>query len=112
MTKIKFILKNGEEKTVEAQNGLSLMEVAIQNNIEGIEGTCGGGLACATCHAYVHPDFKDKTMPEDGEISEDEEDMLDLAFDIRDSSRLCCQIIVSDDLDGITLGLPGADTDY
>ncbi|MEM7618477.1 MAG: 2Fe-2S iron-sulfur cluster-binding protein [Pseudomonadota bacterium] len=112
MTQIKFILKNGEEKTVDAPNGLSIMEVAIQNNIEGIEGTCGGGLACATCHAYVHPDFKDKTMPEDGEISEDEEDMLDLAFDVRDSSRLCCQIIVDDELEGLTLGLPGADIDY
>ena len=112
MAQVKFILKNGEERIVDAQNGLSLMEVAIQNNIEGIEGTCGGGLACATCHAYIHPDFKDKTIPEDGEISEDEEDMLDLAFDIRDSSRLCCQIIVNEDLDGITLGLPGADTDY
>ncbi len=112
MTQIKFILKNGTEKTVEAQNGLSLMEVAIQNEIEGIEGTCGGGLACATCHAYVHPNYTDKTVPEDGEISEDEEDMLDLAFDVRDSSRLCCQIIVDDELDGITLALPGADVDF
>lgn len=112
MTQIKFILKNGTEKTVEAQNGLSLMEVAIQNEIEGIEGTCGGGLACATCHAYVHPDYAQTTMPEDGEISEDEEDMLDLAFDVRDTSRLCCQIIVDDKLDGITLALPGANTDF
>ena len=112
MTQIKFILKDGTEKAVDAQNGLSLMEVAIQNEIEGIEGTCGGGLACATCHAYIHPDYTQITMPEDGEISEDEEDMLDLAFDVRDSSRLCCQIIVDDALEGITLALPGADVDY
>ena len=112
MTQITFILKDGTEQTVEAQNGLSLMEVAVQNKIEGIEGTCGGGLACATCHAYVHPDFKDKTMPDDGEISEDEEDMLDLAFDVRDSSRLCCQIIVDDELNDITLGLPGTDVNW
>lgn len=111
MAEIKFILKNGEEKIVEAQDGLSLMEVALQNEIEGIEGTCGGGLACATCHAYIHPDYKQKTLP-DEEISEDEEDMLDLAFDVRDSSRLCCQIIVDEDLDGLTLGLPGSDVDW
>lgn len=112
MPEIKFILKDGSEKTVDAKSGLSMMEVAVQNDIEAIEGTCGGGLACATCHLYVHPDFKEKTMPEDGEISEEEEDMLDLAFDVRDSSRLCCQIIVEDDLDGMTVATPGAPTDW
>ena len=112
MTKINFTLKDGSTKQVEADNGLSLMEVAVKEGIEAIEGTCGGGLACATCHLYVHPDFKDTTMPEDGEVSEDEEDMLDLAFDVRDTSRLCCQIIVDDALDGLTVAVPGTDIDW
>lgn len=112
MAKITFLLKDGSEKQVDAANGLSLMEVAVQEGIDAIEGTCGGGLACATCHLYVHPEFKEPTMPEDGEISEDEEDMLDLAFDVRDSSRLCCQIIVSDELEGLTVAVPGTKTDW
>lgn len=112
MPQITFLQKDGSKKTVDAQNGLSLMEVAIANDIDAIEGTCGGGLACATCHLYVHPDFSDKTMPEDGELSEDEEDMLDMAFDVRDTSRLCCQIIVRDDLDGLIVATPGTKTDW
>ena len=112
MPKIKFTLKDGSEKIVDAPLGLSLMEVAVKEGIEAIEGTCGGGLACATCHLYVHPDFKDTTMPEDGEISEDEEDMLDLAFDVRDASRLCCQIIVDEALDNMEVAVPGADVDW
>ena len=112
MPQITFLLKDGSEKIVDAPLGLSLMEVAVKEGIEAIEGTCGGGLACATCHLYVHPDFKDTTMPEDGEISEDEEDMLDLAFDVRDSSRLCCQIIVTDELDGMVVAVPGTDVKW
>ena len=112
MPTITFIHTDGTEKQVDAPLGLSLMEVAVKENIEAIEGACGGGLACATCHLYVHPDFKTQTMPEDGEISEDEEDMLDLAFDIRESSRLCCQIIVTEDLDGLKVALPGSDVDW
>lgn len=109
---INFIFKDGSEKQVDAALGLSLMEVAVKENIEAIEGACGGGLACATCHLYVHPDFKEKTMPEDGEVSEDEEDMLDLAFDVRETSRLCCQIIVTEELDGLTVALPGASINW
>jgi len=112
MTKITFTLKDGTKKEIDAPNGLSLMEVAVKEGIEAIEGTCGGGLACATCHLYVQPEFKDKTMPEDGEISEDEEDMLDLAFDIRPESRLCCQIIVNDELEGLNVVVPGAESDW
>ena len=112
MPNIHFIFKDGSQKTVKAPLGLSLMEVAVKEGFDPIEGTCGGGLACATCHLYVHPDFKDKTMPEDSEISEDEEDMLDLAFDIRDSSRLCCQIIVSEELEGLTVAMPGTKIDW
>ena len=112
MTTITFKLKDGSEKVIDAPNGLSLMEVAVHNNIEAIEGTCGGGLSCATCHLYIEPKFFEQTLPEEGEISEDEEDMLDLAFDIRDTSRLCCQIIVSDELEGLTVAVPGTDTDW
>ena len=112
MPSITFLLKDGSQKQVDAALGLSLMEVAVKEGIEAIEGACGGGLACATCHLYVHPDFKDKTMPEDGDISEDEEDMLDLAFDIRNSSRLCCQIIVTEELEGLTIAMPGTAIDW
>jgi len=112
MPKINLIHKDGTAQEIDAPLGLSLMEVCVKEKINAIEGACGGGLACATCHLYVHPDFSDKTMPEDGEISEDEEDMLDLAFDVRDTSRLCCQIIVTEEIDGISLALPGADVDW
>ena len=112
MVQIHFTLKDGSIKTVDAAVGLSLMEVAVKEGIEAIEGTCGGGLACATCHLYIEPDFKEKTLPDDGEISEDEEDMLDLAFNVRDESRLCCQIIVEEDLNGMRVAVPGAQTDW
>jgi len=112
MPNITFILKDGTKKEIDAPLGLSLMEVAVKEGIEAIEGACGGGLACATCHLYVDPVFKDQTRPEDGEVSEDEEDMLDLAFDVRESSRLCCQIIVTEDLEGLTVAMPGASIDW
>ncbi len=112
MVQINFILKDGSQKQIDAPLGLSLMEIAVKEGIDAIEGACGGGLACATCHLYVHPDFKNQTMPEDGEISEDEEDMLDLAFDIRETSRLCCQIIVTEDMEGLTVAMPGSTTDW
>jgi len=112
MPEITFILSDGTEKEVDAENGMTVMEVAVKNNIESVEGACGGSLACATCHLYVHPDWWNKALPEDEEISEDEEDMLDLAFDIRDCSRLTCQIEISDDLDGLVLAVPGADVEW
>ena len=111
MPKMTFIMTDGEAREVEAPKGLSVMEIAQKHKIDAIEGTCGGSLSCATCHAYVHPDWQDKTLPEDG-ISEEEEDMLDLAFDVRGSSRLSCQIRMSDDLDGLVVALPGAPTDW
>ena len=107
-----FLFRDGTEKTVDAPLGLSIMEIALKNNIDPIEGACGGSLACATCHAYIHPHFWEKCLPEDGEVSEDEEDMLDLAFDLKKASRLTCQIIMRDDLDGMTIALPGAQVDW
>lgn len=111
MPKITFIYKDGSEKIVDAPVGLSLMEVSLKNNIEQIEGACGGSLACATCHLYVHPDWWDKCLPDD-EKSDDEEDMLDLGFDVRKHSRLSCQIMVTEELDGLVVALPGAKTGW
>jgi 2Fe-2S ferredoxin len=111
MPQITFILKDGNEKVVDAPLGLSVMEVALKNNIDAIEGACGGSLACATCHLYVHPDWWDKCLP-DGEKSDDEEDMLDLGFDLRKNSRLSCQIMVTDELDGLVVAMPGTKTDW
>jgi 2Fe-2S ferredoxin len=102
MTKINFIDKDGNKIEVEAKNGLSLLEVAHQNNID-LEGACEGSLACSTCHIIVEEkEFYDKLE----EATEEEEDMLDLAFGLTHTSRLGCQIIVSDELEGLTVRLP------
>jgi 2Fe-2S ferredoxin len=103
-----FIFADGTSRKVEAPAGMSVMEIAQKNDIEEIEGACGGCMACATCHVYIHPDWWDRCLP-DGEVSDEEEDMLDLAFDVRDNSRLGCQIFMSDELDGLVVALPGAD---
>ncbi len=103
MPKITFIEKNGQPREVDAPNGLSVMEVSHKHGID-IEGACGGCLACATCHVVVHPDWYDK-LPEKQEA---EEDMLDLAFDLKKTSRLCCQLLMNDELDGLVVALPGA----
>ncbi len=108
MPKVTFIFPGGERREVDAPAGLSLMEIAQKNDIEQIEGACGGSMACATCHLYVHPEWRNKCLPE-GKRSDEEEDMLDLAFDVRDSSRLGCQIMMSEALDGLVVALPGAD---
>ncbi len=112
MPKITFIQTDLSEKTIDAPAGLSVMEVAVKHAMDKIEGACGGSLACATCHVYVHPDWWDKVMPEDGEISDEENDMLDLAFHLTKKSRLSCQIIVKDELDGLVVALPGAKVDW
>ncbi len=101
MTKIIFIDGNGEEKEVEAQNGLSLLEVAHNNEID-LEGACEGSLACSTCHVIVEKKFFEN-LPEP---SEEEEDMLDLAWGLTHTSRLGCQIIIDDKLDGMTVKIP------
>ena len=102
MTKITYITHEDQKQTVEVQNGLSVMEGAVQNDIPGIDADCGGGMACATCHVYVNENWFDKITPkEDGE-----EDMLDMAFEPKKNSRLSCQIIVSDELDGLIVNIP------
>ena len=101
MTKITFIDGSGEEKTVDAQNGLSLLEVAHNNEI-ALEGACEGSLACSTCHVIVEKKFFEE-LPEP---SEEEEDMLDLAWGLTHTSRLGCQIIIDDTLDGMVVKIP------
>ena len=102
MTKITYITHDNQTHTVEVQNGLTVMEGAVQNDIPGIDADCGGGMACATCHVYVGDEWFDKITPkEDGE-----EDMLDMAFEPKKNSRLSCQIIISDELDGLTVNIP------
>ena len=102
MAKIKYIEHNGKEHIVEVQNGLTVMEGAVQNDIPGIDADCGGGMACATCHVYVKEDWLNKLpKKEDGE-----EDMLDMAFEPKQNSRLSCQLIVSEELDGLEVNIP------
>lgn len=98
-----FVSQEGERKEVKAPVGLSLLEVAHKNQI-ALEGACEGSLACSTCHVIVEPEFYN-TLPD---ASEDEEDMLDLAFGLTHTSRLGCQIILNPSLDGITVKLPAA----
>lgn len=110
MAKITFLRPEGA-KIVDAPEGLSVMEIAQKADIAQIEGACGGGLACATCHVYVHPDWEEKCLP-DGAKSVEEEDMLDLAFDVRPNSRLCCQIQMTPELDGLVVAVPGMEPDW
>ena len=94
MSKITYIEHNGKSHTIDVQNGLTVMEGAVQNNIPGIDADCGGSMACATCHVYVKEEWFNKIIKkEDGE-----EDMLDMAFEPNKFSRLSCQITVTDDI--------------
>jgi ferredoxin, 2Fe-2S len=102
MAKITFIQHDGSEQTVDGIPGMTVMETAIKHQVPGIDADCGGACACATCHVYVEPEWKEKT----GTRQAMEEDMLDFAFDVRDSSRLSCQIKVSDALDGLRVKVP------
>jgi 2Fe-2S ferredoxin len=103
MPKMTFIIKNGEKVEVDAPIGLSVLEIAHNNNID-LEGACEGSLACSTCHVIIDPQWYEVLSP----ASEDEEDMLDLAFGLTHTSRLGCQIIMSEELDGLTVSLPAA----
>lgn len=102
MPKITFIEHSGAEHTVEADAGLSVMEVAVRNSVPGIDADCGGACACATCHVYVDEAWKEKT----GKPDAMEESMLDFAHEPKENSRLSCQIKVTDELDGLVVRLP------
>ena len=103
MPKMTFILKDGSRKEVDAPLGLSVLEIAHRHGVD-VEGACEGSLACSTCHVIVDKAWYDKL----GEASEDEEDMLDLAFGLTHTSRLGCQIKITPELDGLTVSLPAA----
>ena len=102
MTKITFVDHAGKSMTVEAEDGSTVMETAIRNDIPGIVAECGGSCACATCHVYVDDAWLEKT----GKAGPLEEDMLDFAFDVRPNSRLSCQITVTAELDGLIVNTP------
>jgi 2Fe-2S ferredoxin len=102
MTKIIYKDYNGNSKTIEVENGLTVMEGAIQNDIPGIDADCGGSMACATCHVYV----EDKWLNKIQKAEEAEVDMIDMAHEPKKNSRLSCQLIVSNELDGLTVTTP------
>jgi 2Fe-2S ferredoxin len=103
MPKMIFIERSGAHREVEAPVGLSVLEVAHKHDVD-IEGACEGSLACSTCHVIVDPDWFGKLA----KPTEDEEDMLDLAFGLEKTSRLGCQIVITEALDGLTVKLPSA----
>ena len=106
MPKITYKDHLGTSKTIEVENGLSVMEGAIQKGIPGIDADCGGSMACATCHVYVDDKWFDKIpKAEDAEI-----DMIDMAFEPKKNSRLSCQLIVSEELDGLVVTTPTKQT--
>jgi 2Fe-2S ferredoxin len=103
MPKLIFVTPQGQRTEIDAPLGQSVLEIAHANKIE-LEGACEGSLACSTCHVVVDPEFYDQLPP----ATEDEEDMLDLAFGLTHTSRLGCQIRMTDALDGLTVKLPSA----
>jgi 2Fe-2S ferredoxin len=102
MAKITFIQPEGAQDVVDAEPGMTVMEAAKQNDVAGIEAECGGSCACATCHVYVDEAWRDKV----GKAQNMEEDMLDFAFDVREESRLSCQIRITPELDGLIVRVP------
>ena len=103
MPSVVYILKSGEERRVTVSNGVTVMRAAIQNDLPGIDAECGGCLSCATCHVYVDPAFADRLPP----MSEDEEDLLSgVSAERQATSRLSCQLTMSDVLDGLTVRIP------
>ena len=103
MPKMTFIERDGTRKEVEASNGLSVLEIAHRHGVD-IEGACEGSLACSTCHVIVDPEWYELLKT----ATEDEEDMLDLAFGLEKTSRLGCQIVMTEKLDGLVVRLPAA----
>ncbi len=104
MAKITFIDAAGTSRDVDAKAGMSIMEAAVQNMVPGIDADCGGACACATCHVYVAAEWIGKLKAKD----DMEDSMLDFAEDVEENSRLSCQILMSDELDGITVTTPKA----
>ena len=106
MPKITYIDHKKNSKTIEVENGLTVMEGAVQNNITGIDADCGGSMACATCHVYVEDSWFNKLL----KAEDSENDMIDMAFEPKKNSRLSCQIIVSDEINGLIVTTPEKQT--
>ena len=104
MPKVTFKLKDGGERVVDAELGWKLMEVATNASVPGIDGDCGGQAACATCHVYVPDEWKSIT----GDRTPNEEAMLENTWDVQENSRLCCQIEVTEALDGLSVEVVGS----
>ena len=102
MAKITYIEHNGKSHTINVENGLTVMEGAVQNNLPGIDADCGGACACATCHVYVDEKWLSKLK----EKENSEQDMLDVAYEPKPFSRLSCQLQVTDELDGLVVKMP------
>jgi 2Fe-2S ferredoxin len=102
MPKVTFIAFDGAQRAVEVPIGTTLMRAATDNRVDGIDGDCGGNCACATCHVYVDPTWTHRT----GMRSAGEQDMLNLVAELRDNSRLACQITVDENLDGLVVATP------
>ncbi|MEO6566511.1 MAG: 2Fe-2S iron-sulfur cluster-binding protein [Casimicrobiaceae bacterium] len=102
MPKVTFIAFNGTHHAVDVPVGTTLMRAAVDNNVPGIDGDCGGQCACATCHVFVDPAWTAAT----GERTQVEEDMLNFAAELRENSRLACQIELTDALDGLVVAMP------
>mgnify|MGYP003685925105 FL=1 len=102
MPKITYKDNHDNSKTIGVENGLTVMEGAIQNDIPGIDADCGGSMACATCHVYVEEKWLSK-LPQ---AEEAEVDMIDMAYEPKKNSRLSCQLIVTDELDGLKVTTP------
>lgn len=99
MVKVTFVLTDQTSRSVEAETGWKLMEVAVNNAIPGIDGDCGGSAACATCHVFVPPEWESVT----GERTDMEQAMLDSTYGVQENSRLSCQIEVSEEMDGLSV---------
>ena len=106
MPKITYIDHKGNSKTIDVENGLTVMEGAIQNNVPGIDADCGGSMACATCHVYVEDSWLNK-IPK---AEDAENDMIDMAYNPKKNSRLSCQIVVSEELNGLIVTTPEKQT--
>ncbi len=102
MPQVTFIAFNGKRHVVDAASGLSLMQAALDHNVPGIDGDCGGQCACATCHVFVESDWAARTGPRNAH----EDEMLNFAAELRDNSRLACQIQLTDALDGLVVSMP------
>jgi 2Fe-2S ferredoxin len=104
--KVTYVTVSGDERTIDAVEGESVMATAVKNGVPGIIGECGGNASCGTCHVFVREEF----MPLVGEPNEIEEDLLEMGVDDRrETSRLSCQITVSPELDGLTVDVAPRD---